>query len=108
MPIFNLSPAATDLAIRITRVLAIFNATVWTLSFPFANILRASGDAKYTMMISVISMWVFRIGLSYILAQNMNLGLMGVWYAMFIDWVIRAICFFIRFKSGKWKTKTVI
>lgn len=108
MPLFDLSPSATDLAIRIIHVLAIFNATVWTLSFPFANILRASGDAKYTMIVSVISMWVFRIGLSYILAKNMNLELMGVWYAMFVDWVVRAICFFIRFKSGKWKTKTVI
>ena len=60
------------------------------------------------MVASVISMWIFRIGFSYILAQGFNMGLQGVWYAMYIDWAVRAIIFWIRYKSGRWKTKRVI
>lgn len=105
---FNLSPEATTLAIQILQIFCVVNALLWPIAFPFANVLRAAGDAKFTMVASVISMWIFRIGFSYILAQGFNMGLQGVWYAMYIDWAVRAIIFWIRYKSGRWKTKRVI
>jgi Na+-driven multidrug efflux pump len=59
------------------------------------------------MLTSAFSMWVFRIGFSYILA-GAGFGLISVWYAMFIDWLFRSFIFIIRFRGGKWKTKRVI
>ncbi len=37
-----------------------------------------------------------------------QIGLLGVWVSMFIDWIVRAVIFLIRFLSGRWKTKKVI
>ena len=56
------------------------------------------------MIIAILSMWIFRIGFSYVLGRYMGLGVMGVWIAMSIDWIFRAICFVVRYKGGKWKT----
>ena len=46
------------------------------------------------------------MGFSYLLVPY--IGLLGVWIAMFIDWVLRAAVFLFRFLRGRWKTKTVI
>ncbi len=60
------------------------------------------------MTASLISMWIFRIGFSYLLAQYFGLEIYGVWCAMYIDWVVRVICFLLRYRSGRWKTKRLV
>ena len=76
---------------------------IWPISFILPSTLRAAGDAKVTMVISLASMWTFRIVFSYVLAGYLGLGVLGVWFAMFIDWLVRAVCMTLRYKSGKWK-----
>lgn len=105
---YNLSEGAAKTTVEILRIYAVMAATIWPLSFGIPNALRASGDAKFTMTVSIISMWVFRIGFSYILADFLHMGLHGVWIAMYIDWVVRAVVFVIRFVRGKWKSIKVI
>lgn len=106
--IFGLSPEGLSTAVKILRTFSIFGIVFWPSSFTVPNILRAAGDSKFTMTVSVLSMWTFRIGASYLLVYVFHLGLMGVWYAMFIDWIVRSIVFAIRYKSGKWLTKKVV
>ena len=72
---------------------------VWPLAFTLPYTLRASLDAKFTMGISIFSMWVFRIAFAYLFVRVFHLGVMGVWYGMFIDWVFRAIVFTWRMKG---------
>ena len=57
------------------------------------------------MVVSVLSMAIWRLGFSYLLCVRMGWGAVGVWIAMVIDWVCRVICFVSRMKSGAWKTK---
>ncbi|MFU0831394.1 MAG: MATE family efflux transporter [Oscillospiraceae bacterium] len=106
--VFGLSAEATASATEIVTYFAVFNAILWPLAFILPNALRAAGDARFTMITSMISMWVFRIGFCYILSYWLGFGLLGTWFAMFIDWVVRAIVFVIRFASGKWKQFSVI
>ena len=106
--LFHIGAAASVMAVEVLRWCAVFSATVWPLSFTLPNALRAAGDAKFTMVVSMLSMWIFRIGFSYLLAQFMDWGLLGVWVAMFIDWIVRALVFLIRFLRGRWKAKRVI
>lgn len=63
---------------------------------------RAGGDVKFTLAVSVFSMWVFRIVFSYIFGGTMGLGAIGVWIAMVMDWLFRSVMFLCRFHSGKW------
>lgn len=110
VPCFNLTPATAALAIEVLRYCAVFTCIFWPMSFALPNALRASGDAKFTMLVSMISMWVCRIGMSYLLGASwgLNLGLLGVWLAMFADWIVRAGVFLTRFLRGKWKNHQVI
>ena len=62
-------------------------------------------DVKFTMIVSILSMAVWRLGFSYLLCVRMGWGAVGVWIAMIIDWVCRVTCFVLRFRSGVWKTK---
>lgn len=108
--IFNLSPAAAAMAEEVLRWFCVFALVVWPLSFTLPNTLRAAGDAVFTMGVSLASMFLCRIAASYLLASTwgFGLGLLGVWLAMFLDWIVRAICFIIRFFRGKWKSLQVI
>ena len=103
--LFGLSPDATDIAIKLIYANSIAVCTIWPLAFTLATSFRAASDVKYPMIISVTSMWVFRVGLSFVLAIWLNMGIMGVWIAMYVDWLFRAVIFVIRYLRGKWLTK---
>ena len=105
---YNLSENAEALAIYSTRLNMIQTVLVWPLAFTLPNYLRAAGDARFTMFVSVASMWVFRVMLSIVLGKMLGIGFIGVCWGMFIDWYCRAIFFVIRFLKGKWKTKRVV
>jgi len=106
--IFNLSVEATELASNVIRSAMIFSSILWPTAFSLPNFLRAAGDAKFTMVVSMVSMWASRVGMSYLLAIVFGWGIYGVWFGMYIDWIFRSICFITRFARGKWKTKRVI
>ncbi len=74
---------------------------VWPISFALPNA-RAATDVKFTMLTSIFFPWAFRIGLSYVLVSLGKYGVMGVWVAMFADWVFRAILLHPFFCSGRW------
>lgn len=102
---FNLSPETAIMAKKIIIFYGINVCIVWPLAFTLPNTLRASNDAKFTMIIGVSSMWITRIGLGIFFSKFMNLGLFGVWMGMFCDWYVRAFFFVIRFMGNKWEKK---
>ena len=110
VPLFNLTPATAAIAIQVLRWNSVFATIFWPMSFTLPNALRAAGDAKFTMVVSMLSMWICRIGMSYLLGSSwgFGMGLLGVWVAMFCDWIVRAAVFLIRFLRGKWKEHQVI
>ena len=105
--IYNLSDITADTTRQIIIFYAVCSILFWPMSFTIPATFRASGDAKMCMIISVVSMWIFRIIFSYILGKYMGLGVFGVWIAMIIDWLFRGVCFIIRYHSGKWKHKAI-
>lgn len=107
-PLYSLSAQTTDLAYKCIWLHAIFGIFVWPLSFTLPNALRAANDAKYTMIVSIVSMWTFRYCFSFFLARNLGFGLVGVWMAMIIDWFVRSIFFIYRYVSNKWMNKQLV
>ena len=93
--LFHLSPEACTMAAQVLRACAVGNVLFWPLAFTLPNSLRAAGDAIFTMAVSLGSMFVCRVVLSYVFAcaWGLNLGLLGVWLAMIADWVVRAAFF---------------
>lgn len=105
---YSLSEQTAALTRFVIRYNCLCCVVVWPMSFTMPNALRAAGDAKYTMTVSLASMWLCRVGLSYVLGSWLHLGFFGVWMAMTIDWAVRAVFFGWRYKSGKWEKRRVI
>lgn len=108
LPLFNLSAEANALALQCIFVFSIAAILFWAPSFALPNALRAAGDVRYTMLVSMFTMWIFRVGLSYLFVLVFHTGAIGIWYAMSVDWLVRAILFSRRWKSEKWKDKKII
>lgn len=106
--IYNPSPATAALARELMLYCIACTILLWPASFVLPNGLRAAGDVRFTMTVSIVSMWAFRIGFSYLLAKGLQMGVLGVWIAMTTDWAFRILCFAIRFFRGKWMNKQLI
>ncbi len=108
--LFNLSPEAMAMASQVLKFCAIANMLFWPMAFTLPNSLRAAGDAVFTMVVSLTTMFVCRVALSYVFACSwgLGLGMLGVWLAMFCDWIVRAVCFLWRYWRGSWKKIRVI
>lgn len=91
--------------ILIHNGIAIF---LWPTAFTMPNALRAAGDVRFCMVVSVFSMVAFRIIFSVILGTWFGLGIIGVWIAMVIDWIFRASVFTIRLSKGRWLEYKII
>lgn len=105
---FNLSAQTAELARQLLVYHGITCLIMWPASFVLPNGLRAAGDVRFTMLVSILSMWVFRIGFSYLLVDMLHMGVLGVWVAMTIDWLVRVIVFSIRLFTGGWRNKHLI
>lgn len=106
--LFNLSPQITQTATELIRVYSLGSILLWMPSFLFPSALRAAGDAKFTMTVAFLSMWICRIGLSYVLVLHFKMGLQGIWLCMLADWGVRAIFFSVRIAGSKWKQKALV
>ena len=105
LPLYSLTPETLQTATLLIRVHSIGAIFLYPESFMLTNTLRAAADVKYPMVVSILSMWIWRVGFSYILGIYFHMGVLGVWVAMLSDWLCRSICFGLRFRSGVWKTK---
>jgi Na+-driven multidrug efflux pump len=100
--VYGLSEAATSLTTQIVWCHGIFMVIIWPLAYTLPVTFRASGDAKFPMIVGILSMFFCRIALAYLLSIYFNMGMFGTWVAMFIDWIVKAIIFVYRYISGKW------
>lgn len=108
LKIYTLSDEARSLSFLLIVIHNGFAMLLWPLSFTLSHALRATGDVKYTMVVSVFSMCAFRICFSGILGVYFGLGAVGVWIAMVMDWLFRVTLFVTRFAKGKWKGRSVV
>jgi len=116
----GLSSDTINAAWAIVLVHGILGIIFWCMSFCLPNALRAAGDANYTMIVSMASMWIIRVGLSFVFQKTRLCGLMDyfnlpesfgalcVWFAMICDWLVRIAFILTRIASGKWLNKKVI
>lgn len=102
----------SDETYRYTCILVILHNVLAVLlhptSFNLANSLRAAGDVKFTMIVGIGSMLIFRLGSGVLFGITMHLGVIGVCIAMGMDWLARSIAFTLRYKRGKWKNIKII
>lgn len=105
---YPLSSEITNLVIALVLIHDLVNGVAFPASGALPNGLRAAGDVRFTMYVSILSTIVIRFVLSIAFGIWLNWGVIGVAIAMCCDWVVRAVLFLRRFRSGKWKEFQVI
>lgn len=111
--IYNLSAEGAAIALELTVFHCIATSLIRPLAFTLPSVFKATGDAKFSMMVSTLAMWTIRVGSAYIFSlervsvlgvtiPGFGMGIMGVWVAMVADWVLRSILFSVRFVRGTW------
>ena len=105
---YSLSPETKRMVVWLVLIHNVFNAVVYPFSGALSNGLRAAGDVKFTMYVSVVSTVAVRLLLSYLLGITLQMGVIGIALAMVCDWMVRAVLFIWRERTGKWKTFQVI
>ncbi len=104
MRLYNVSPEAQDYAEKIIWMHGGFGIVIWPAAFTLPQALRAAGDTRFTLIVSTVSMWTLRVGLGVLMGRFWGFGVLGIWMAMFFDWILRAVLFIIRFRGHKWET----
>lgn len=111
IPVINMAYQLSKETAAVAADILIFHSLcaifIWPLSFTLPNTLRAASDAKFTMMISLLSMWFCRIVFGFLFGKYMGMGVFGTWVAMILDWCVRSVLFIVRYVRGKWEQREI-
>ena len=108
MRVYDVSPEAEKLAVTVSLIHGIAAIFLWLPSFMIPSFLRAAGDARFTMIASMATMWLCRVMFAYIFGKYMGYGVVGVWVAhAILDWTVRSAVFVVRYRSNAWTTKAI-
>ena len=102
--LYNVSAEAEECAGQLVWLHGVLGVIFWPLSFTLPQALRAAGDTRFTMVSATVSMWTLRVGFGILLGRYWGFGVLGVWIAMCVDWLLRVALFLLRFHGHKWET----
>lgn len=108
MQFYSLAEETKRLVILLVLIHNVFNSIAFPFADPFGKGLRAAGDVTFTTAVSLITTIAVRLIFSLLFGIGLHLGVIGIAYAMCLDWVLRGIIFWFRFKQNKWKHFRVI
>lgn len=98
-----------SVAISVVVLLAnLFSALAFPFADPLGKGLRAAGDVRFTTVTSLFTTIGVRLVFSILFAIVLHMGVVGIACAMCLDWVVRGVIFWLRFRQGKWKNYRVI
>jgi putative MATE family efflux protein len=106
--LFHPEPETIPLIRKLLLIAIVPMPFFWPMSNVMPYTLRSAGDATYSSIVSLVTMWVIRVGAGYIAAIPLGYGIEGVWVCMSLEWVVRTVLFFIRYKDDKWLNKKTI
>lgn len=97
-----ISPEAKELVIWLVLINSIFNGLACPFAGSLGNGLRAAGDVRFTMVVSITLTIAVRLLFSALFGLWLGWGVIGVAIGMSIDLVFRGAIFIWRLKSQKW------
>jgi Na+-driven multidrug efflux pump len=80
----------------------IFNGLAYPFAGSLGNGLRAAGDVRFTMSVSILLTIAARLFFSSLFGLWLGWGVIGIAIGMSIDLVIRGVIFIRRLNSKKW------
>lgn len=105
MMLFTSDPEVIQIGARYLLIVGGFYV-LFSSMFVIGGVMRGAGDTIVPMFITLLSLWLFRIPLAAILSRS--IGVDGIWWAIPIAWFMGMTLSFLYYRTGKWKTKTVV
>lgn len=102
MGIFTPDQAVIELGAKVLRIVSVsepFFAVVIILQGTFNGV----GDVRAPVAFSLFSMWVVRLGLTWLCVTRLQLGLPAVWCCMVADNLTRFFLMTLRYRGNRWK-----
>ncbi|HPC38241.1 MAG TPA: MATE family efflux transporter [Exilispira sp.] len=78
----------------------------FSIMFTFNGALRGAGDTLVPMFNTLISLWIMRVPLSYLLSRKF--GTVGIWWGIPIAWFFGAILAYFYYRKGNWEKKKIV
>jgi len=107
MMMFTNDPEVVELGRQYLVVIGSFYI-LFTTMFVFTGILRGAGDTFIPMIFTLLSLWLFRVPVAYLLSAVPSIGLHGVFWSIPIGWASGVVLSGFYYLSGRWKNKAVV
>ena len=105
MHAFSKDPAVVEAGKKYLYIVSPFYL-VFSLMFVVSGVMRGAGDTLLPMFFTIISLWVVRIPVSYLL--SLKIGEEGIWWGIPVAWFVGVTLSYIYYRAGKWKNKAVV
>ena len=104
MRAFTHDPAVIAIGEEYLMIIGAFFVVHGALNI-YNGALRGAGDTLFTMLTSLVSLWILRIPLAYILSNYT--GREGIWWGIALSCTIAFIATFLYYQTGRWKKRIV-
>ena len=75
---------------------------LWPDGYVIPTATRTAGDARFTTVISISTMFIGRLALGYLFSIQLGFGIVGVWVGQLVEWLLRAVVMRMRIRTDKW------
>ncbi len=104
--LYKMNEAATAIGVEYLQTLAGF-FLIFCVMYITNGVLQGSGDVLYPTAGSMTSLAV-RVIIANIMATIPAIGYRSIFYSIPVGWLFGTAIVFIRYLTGKWKTKSVV
>lgn len=87
-----------DIAVEIGKVSNIF----------YTNVLRSVGDVNFPFYVGITVQWLVGVFFGWLFGLYLGWGLVGMWWAFFLDEGIRGAIFVWRWHSKRWQQRAFV
>lgn len=100
--IYNSTPEIVEMGGKLLAIVAI-TQPFQSSQFVTTGALRGAGDTKYPAVVIFICTLIVRSVLGYIFVIQLDMGLIGAWFAIVVDQLLKTAMIFARYNTGKWR-----
>ena len=74
----------------------------------YTTVLRSVGDVNFPFYVGITVQWLVGVLFGWVFGLGLGWGLIGMWFAMFLDEGIRGAIFVWRWKSKRWMQRSFV
>lgn len=100
--IFTTDPEVIRLGAMCLRVAGIAQPLIAITEVVMGS-MRGMGDTRRAVVFTALGSWGLRVPLTLLVIHVLGLGLVAAWWAMVVDWALRAVLATHYFRSGLWE-----